>query len=148
MSTEKDGWRLSYDERLEARQNGLNETVAAHFGADPATVKLLTAKNVHNITHRGVFGFMEVTAEWTDGDKWHWHSLRFNGEQDIALSQEQLTLLGKFACARETDVRNYTYGYSMGDPRREQREATVHEMPVLAEIIPAQPQAESEVTAA
>lgn len=144
MTTEKDGWRLSYDERLEARQNGVNETVAAGLGADPNTLKLLTAKNVQDITHRGVFGFMEVTVEWTEGDKWHWHSLRFNGEQDIEIGQEHLTLLGKFACARETVERDFTYGYAMGDPRHEQREAAILEMPVPTELVPMQSQGETE----
>lgn len=148
MTTENDGWRLSYDERLEARRSGVDQTVAAGLSADPNTLKLLTAKNVQNITHSGVFGFMEVTVEWTEGDTWHWHSLRFNGEQDIEISQEHLTLLGKFACARETVVRNFTYGYGMADPRHGQQEATIHDMPVPTELIPVQPQADSAIVAA
>lgn len=148
MATEKGDWRLSYDERLEARQNGVNQTIATGLGADPNTLKLLTAKNVRDITRSGVFGFMEVTVEWIEDDKWHWHSLRFNGETDIDISQDHLTLLGKFACARDTVERNFTYGSATEDRRHVQQEAVIHDMPIPAELIPMQPQADSVVTAA
>lgn len=112
MSTEKGDWRLSWYECRESRLAGVNAAIAAHLGADQSVLNVLTSKNVRNTTHDGVFGFMEVTVEYTEPDgRWHWHSLRFNGEKPVDLSDEHLTLLGRFACERQTETHDYTTSF-------------------------------------
>lgn len=139
MATEKVDYRLSYDERVEARHNGVNDSITEQLGAKTDKLNILTARNVQSITREGIFGLMEVTVEWTEPDgRWHWHSLRFNGEKDIDLSQEHLTLLGKFACARPTDVKDYTH-LSFGSAAPERPQADILPMPEIApELIPTQ----------
>lgn len=128
MSTEKGDWRLSWDECRESRLAGVNAAIAARLGADQSTLKILTSKNVQNTTHDGVFGFMEVTVEYTEPEgRWHWHSLRFNGEKPVDLSDEHLTLLGRFACERQTELHDYTTGVYARAP--EQPQATILDMP-------------------
>lgn len=143
MSTEKGDWRLSWDERHQARLNGVNAAIAAHLGADQSKLNVLTSKNVQNTTHDGVFGFMEVTVEYTEPDgKWHWHSLRFNGERPVDLSDEHITLLGKFACDRQTEHHDYTTGIYARVP--EQPQAIILDMPEQV----AEPQAVEQVVTA
>ena len=153
MRTQNVDWRLSYDERLQARQNGVNQAITEQLGAKTDRLDILTARNVQNITRSGVFGLMEVTVEWTEPDgRWHWHSLRFNGERDIELSEEHLTLLGSFACARPTDVKDFTFpSYGAAAPVAPTPEvANILPMPeqVPTELIPAQQLAPAEETAA
>ena len=138
MASEKKDWRLSADERQQTRLMGVTASIAAHFAADESKLKILTTKNVRNNTLDGVFGFMEVTVEYTDADKWHWHSLRFNGEKPIDLSDEHLTLLGSFACSRATESHDFTVG-PYGIPLHRPEPATIHEMPLteVAEHPPA-----------
>jgi hypothetical protein len=130
MTSQNVDSRLLHGERLEARQAGVNAAFAAHLGVDPARLHINTAANVRHITPRGVFGFMEVTIEWTaqDDPMWHWRSYRFNGENPVDLSQDELTVLGKFACDRDTVVKDFSrdfFGRLITAP-----EAPILEMPL------------------
>ena len=144
MRTQNVDWRLSYDERVQARQNGVNQAIIEGLGANTEKLDILTARNVRHITRDGIFGLMEVTVEWTEPDgHWHWHSLRFNGEKDIDLSEEHLTILGKFACDRPTDVKDFTYQQYGGrtpvlQPRPTADIVPLPEQPAV-ELIPMQP---------
>lgn len=132
MATETVDTRLSYDERVQARQAGVNAAITEQLGANTQKLDILTARNIQNITRKGVFGFMEVTVEWTEPDgKWHWHSLRFNGERDIAMSEEHLAVLGQFACARPTDVKDYTIGVFASAHEPETKTANILPMPEM-----------------
>lgn len=132
MGSRQDIPRLSSEERHELYQAGLNGVFADHFGVEPKRLNILNARNIENRTLDGIFGFMEVTVEWTTPEgRWHWHALRFNGENPLDLSEDNLTLLGKFACGRETEVNDYTRDSNNLPLRRpEPVEAQMVELPL------------------
>lgn len=125
MATKQEDYRLSYDERAQARLAGINQVIALEVGADPNKLTIVSAKNVKDVFRTATSGYMDIGVTWKDGNNFHWHSYRFNGENEAPLDENQLTVLGAIACARTTEVRDFS--------KFERRtaviaEATVHEL--------------------
>lgn len=125
MATRVEDYRLSYDERAQSRAAGINNVIAELVGADPNQLTIRSAKNILKIFKNGREGCLDIGATWQVGDNFHWQSIRFNGENEAPLNENQLTVLGMIACSRATEV----YDYSLTERRQNTTaDATVHEL--------------------